>query len=206
MAKELIALLARHGEIPANDPKQGIFRGWMDEALDDTGVKEAKFAAQKLTKYPIKRIVSSPMKRALMTAEIFSKELDLKIEQEAALMPFHTGFLTGENKDEFEDVYQFFMDNPEIAIPRGESLDNVHDRVGGYFDSALKQSEKKLTLFVAHSSTAVCLKNLLGGKVSLYPGTDEVAPPGSVVGIYADGDGYEMEVLIQQGKPANYGS
>lgn len=208
MAKErnYIALTLRHGEIPANDAEEPIFRGRMDEDLDSDGVKEAHKAAKMLKEYKIKRIVCSPLKRTLETARIVAEELGLdEPEQESALFPFDTGFLTGESKEEFADVYQFFMDNPDKAIPRGESVVQEHDRVKEYFKKALKT--KEMVLYVCHSSVMVCLHNLLNvGELELYPGTDELTDPGGICGIYEAGDGYGIEAIYDGGASIRHGS
>jgi broad specificity phosphatase PhoE len=204
MSNQLVALLARHGEIEANT--QSIWRGWINEPLEEEGLSEAKDAAKKLSKYPVRRIISSPFTRAIETARCYGKVFGLEIEQEAALMPFSTGIFTSLDKEDTKDAYQLFMDNPEISIPNGESVDNIHRRIAEFFGPALKESERNLTLFVAHSSTAVCISNLLLGKLDMYPGLDEVVAPGGVVGIYADGEGYRIEVLIEEHESAQIGS
>jgi len=196
MKNNLVALLARHGEIEANDKPH--WRGWINEPLEEQGLAEAKDAAQEMKKYPVKRIVSSPLTRALETAQCFADVFGLKVEQNGALMPFSTGIFTSLDKDDTVDAYQLFMEHPEVAIPNGESVDNIHRRIADFFGDALKESERNLTLFVAHSSTAVCIHNLLAGKLEMYPGLDEVVAPGGVVGIYTDGDAYKMEVLVEE--------
>jgi broad specificity phosphatase PhoE len=192
MAK-LIALLGRHGEIEANNRPE--YRGFCNEALDEQGIKDAQQRALKLSRYGIKRIISSPLLRARQTAEIDGKALGLPYEQEGALLPFNCGFFTGLDKEVTADAYKLFMQNPDVKIPNGESVNDIHKRIGEYFGPALKDAAE-LTLYEAHSSTGVCLKNLLAGELKLFPGVDEVVEPGGVVGIFDDGkDGYVLEVV-----------
>jgi probable phosphoglycerate mutase len=206
MADKLIALVARHGEVQAN--KKPIFRGRVDEDLEPEGLDEAKDAATKLKKLVpgVKRIVSSPLNRALETAKCYAKEYGLEVEQDGALMSFDTGIFTGLDKDLCEEAYQLFLDNSDVAIPNGESVNHIHERVGKFFKGEFPKSEKELTLYIAHSSTAVCLHNLILGKFDLNPGTDEVVAPGGVVGVYADGDGYKIKTLVEEEEPAPHGS
>lgn len=203
--KKYIAFTLRHGETPANDQDEPIFRGRMDVDLDETGTSEAHKAGKMLKGYGITKIVASPLKRTLKTAQIVAQELGIdKIEQEAAIFPFDTGFLTGESKEEFHDVYMFFMDNPEKVIPRGESANEEHDRVKQYFDKALKT--KEVVLYVCHSSVTVCLKNLFEGKMNMYPGTDEVTSPGGICGIYETDGGWDIDVVYDGGAAIKHGS
>lgn len=203
--RKYTAFTLRHGEIPANEAEEPIFRGRMDEELDSQGLSEAKKAAKMLKGRKIARIVCSPLKRTLETARIVAEELDLQEpQQEAALFPFDTGFLTGESKEEFGEVFDFFMDNPEVVIPRGESVDQEHDRVEKYFKKALKA--KETVLYVCHSSIMVCLKNLFEGNMALHPGEDELTDPGGICGIFESGDGWDIEAIYQGGGEIRHGS
>lgn len=202
--RKYIALLLRHGETPSNDPSLAIFRGRLDENLDSDGMEEAHKAAKKLKKFGIEKIVSSPLKRAMETAQIVADALGIKqIEQEGALLPFDVGFLAGEGKEEFEQVFLHFCENPGERIPRGESMLEDHDRVGDYFEKALKSGV--FTLYSAHSSVGVVLHNLSKGKIELFPGIDELVTPGGCLGIYEDGKDYGIEVVFEGGAvPARF--
>lgn len=192
----LAGLLARHGEDPAN--KKNIFRGRIDEPLDDEGIKQAQELADYVMQhYTVQRIVSSPLLRSLSTAAIIAQMFGLPVIQERSLMSTDTGFLTGEDQDEFKDVYQFFLDNPDKVIPRGESMDGVHERVGDFFEHDLKNDI--LTLYSGHSSTAVALANLTAGNRDLKPGVDEITEPGGLSEIHWDGESYQI-VPVLKGK------
>lgn len=207
MAKErkYHALLLRHGQIPANKAEEPIFRGRMDQELDEEGISDAHKAAKVLKEYEIDHIVSGPLKRSLETARIVAKEFGIEeVEQESALFPFDTGFLTGESKEEFHEVYMLFIENPELVIPRGESVDMEHDRVEKYFKKALKT--KDMVLYVCHSSVMVCLKNLFTGKMELMPGTDELTDPGGICGIFESGDGWDIEAIYDGTECIRHGS
>ncbi|MFC1905149.1 histidine phosphatase family protein [Chloroflexota bacterium] len=57
----------RHGETEWNIEE--IFRGRIDIKLNETGVKQADLLAKYLSDVKIEAIYSSPLKRALKTAE-----------------------------------------------------------------------------------------------------------------------------------------
>ena len=61
-------LLIRHGETDWNAEK--IFRGRADIELNESGIKQAELLAQYLADEKIVAVYSSPLKRALKTAEI----------------------------------------------------------------------------------------------------------------------------------------
>ena len=113
-------------------------------------------------------------------------------------MAMDTGFLTGQDQEEFAEVFQFFLDNPEKVIPRGESMDGVHERVGNFFEEDLKNG--LLTLYVAHSSSGVVLVNLAEGNRDLVPGKDEITEPGGLAEIHWDGKGYKILPVFRETK------
>lgn len=190
----IVGLLGRHGENPEN--RKNIFRGRIDEPLDETGITQAQELADFIvSRYMVERIVSSPLIRAMQTAKPVAEAFGLPIIQEGALMSMDTGFLTGEDKDEFAEVYEFFLDNPDKQIPRGESLEGAHDRIGDFMEQDLKTDT--FTLYMAHSSTGVVLSNLLEGSRKLKPGVDHIVEPGGLSEINWDGESYQIVPVFQ---------
>lgn len=193
----LIGLLSRHGQDPENTTNH--FRGRIDEPLDDKGKEQAQELADfVMERYAVQRIVSSPLLRALETAETIAGMFGLPVIQERSLMSMDTGFLTGEDQDEFRDVYEFFLANPSIKIPRGESWNDLHDRLGSFFEQDLKQGI--FTLYSAHSSSGVVLANLTAGNRDLRPGIDHLTEPGGLCEIHWDGEGYQVIPVFNESK------
>ena len=65
--------LLRHGQTDFN--AQGRLQGRTDNPLNDTGVQQAKRAANAIG--PVDKIISSPLQRAIQTAEVFNKEIEI---------------------------------------------------------------------------------------------------------------------------------
>ena len=63
-------ILVRHGETEWNAGQ--IFRGRIDMELNETGNKQAELLVEYLSDLKIEAIHSSPLKRALRTAEIIA--------------------------------------------------------------------------------------------------------------------------------------
>jgi len=70
----------RHGESVNN--KNKLVNGWTDCDLTENGIRSAYEAGEMLKGYPIKRIITSDLKRAIKTAEIIAKTIGLKGEIE----------------------------------------------------------------------------------------------------------------------------
>jgi len=191
----LVGLIGRHGENAEN--RTNNFRGRIDLPLDEQGQQQAQELADFIMgRYMVQRIVSSPLMRALETAQVIAQVFGLPVIQERSLMSTDTGFLTGEDQDDFADVYQFYLDNPDKAIPRGESMDALHDRVGDFFERDLKNGV--FTFYSAHSSTAVVLANLTEGNRDLKPGIDHLTEPGGLSEIHFDEGNYQIIPVLNE--------
>jgi broad specificity phosphatase PhoE len=104
----------RHGQ--TNENSLGIWQGSeIDSDLNELGRQQAKKSGKYLKKYRIKDknfdcIISSPMKRAIETAEIIGKELKItkKIEIFDELIELGRGKMSGLSKD---DKYRQKIEN-----------------------------------------------------------------------------------------------
>ena len=92
-------LLVRHGLTDWN--REGRFQGHLDPPLSDDGREQARLIATRLAasaKEPARRIVSSPLLRALETAEIIAEALGLptdKVVRDARLRELGQGAWEG---------------------------------------------------------------------------------------------------------------
>ena len=69
--------MVRHGQTQWN--VEGRWQGSIDIPLDDVGMQQARHLAERLEKCPIKAIYSSPLSRALVTAEAAAKKIGLEV-------------------------------------------------------------------------------------------------------------------------------
>lgn len=137
MAKRLVCLIARHGETKAN--AANVFRSRMDPPLNKNGEDEAEKVGKIVCKrYKVRRIVSSPMLRAVQTADIIAEACGAKVTQDRGLISWNLGFLSGKDKKEYADVLDYFVDNPKEPVPEGESLDDLEERTWEFFKDELK--------------------------------------------------------------------
>ena len=204
--KKLIAICQRHGQTTLNAKKS--FRGRLDPPLDSKGLSQAEDAADALKNENIKveRVVSSPLLRAVQTADAIAEAYNLPVVQDRGLISWNVGFLGGKLKEDFQELLEYFIENKKSVIPDGESLDDLEQRTYEFFDKELRSD--KLTCFVTHNSNIVCLQNQIEGNTSGIPESDEVSvKPGGTMGIYVDDTGkYTVEVLFGMAEAAEFGS
>jgi uncharacterized phosphatase len=203
--KKLVAILQRHGDTLTNEANQ--FRSRLDPPLNDKGLSQAEAAAKDIEKedYGITRIVSSPLLRAVQTADIISEHINIEVEQDRGLISWNLGFLSGKDKEEYDDILNFYVDNPKLVPPEGESLDALEERTFEFFKKELKDG---LTLFVTHTSNIICVENLIGGNHDGRPESGESSvDTGGTIGIYVDDKGtYSTDILFGKEKEATFGS
>lgn len=204
--KKLIAICQRHGQTTLNAKKS--FRGRLDPPLDAKGLSQAEDAADALKNegIEVERVISSPLLRAVQTADEIADTYDLEVMQDRGLISWDVGFLGGKNKEDFNEILNYFIKNSKSKIPDGESLDDLEQRTYEFFDKELR--DDKLTVFVTHNSNIVCLQNQIEGNKSGIPESDEVSvKPGGTLGIYLDSEGkYSVQVLFGKEEPAAFGS
>jgi broad specificity phosphatase PhoE len=204
--EKLVAILIRHGSTILNTNNS--FRSRMDPSLDDEGIKQAEKAAESITQegLEVKRIISSPLLRAVQTSDILAEELDLDVEQDRGLISWDLGFLSGKDKDEYDEILNYFVDNPKSKVPEGESLDDLEKRTFEFFNESLKSDD--LTIYVSHTSNIITVENLIRGNHDGRPESGETSvEPGGIVGVYVDSDGkYSTELLFGVEEEAAFGS
>lgn len=205
MPGSLIALICRHGETELN--AGGMFRSWIDVALDANGVRQAHDAASFLSRFPVRRVVSSPLLRAYTTARTYAMPNGIDIVQDRGLLPWHVGFFAGTPKQQNMPALKLFIAEPDVAIPNGESLTEFEERSHDFFARELARAKAEgMTVFFAHTSNVTVLENLASGERGGEPEDGETVKPGGVCGIYADGDGYTVQPVFGKPEAANYGS
>lgn len=123
--------LVRHGETKLN--KAVVFRGQLDVELNQNGLDQAKAVGERLRTLNNPPIYSSPLKRAVQTAEGIADHHNSKIEIQECLNDMNLGIWQGMPKSEvaekFPDLWNQWLHTPEnLQIPDGELLTGVSDR------------------------------------------------------------------------------
>jgi len=158
-------LLIRHGDTAWN--VEEIFRGRADVELNETGVKQAELLAKYLTDERIVAIYSSPLKRALKTAEIIAASHHIDVIPAPKLVDFNYGEWQGLShnavKEKYQALYAEWLTNPHLVrVPKGESLDDVRERVLRLIDHVIIKHEGSVALVSHRVVGKVLICALLG--------------------------------------------
>jgi len=158
-------ILVRHGETEWN--VEEVFRGRIDIELNQTGIKQAKLLAEYLADLKIDAIYSSPLRRALKTAELIAgyHKLDVEIVPELIDMGFGKwqGLSLQEVRDKYKELYAEWVSRPDkVKIPSGESLDDVGKRAMGVVSDVIAKYEGTIVLVAHRVVNKVLICALLG--------------------------------------------
>lgn len=138
--------LVRHGQTEANARR--IFQGWLDLPLTENGRTQAHWVGDRLAQVELDRIYTSPLKRALETAQIIGQVLEAskrpEIILEAALKEMNFGRFDGLSSAELEARYpreyrRWQEDWVDSAPPGGERARDMFQRVCTWFDDLTQE-------------------------------------------------------------------
>jgi len=158
-------ILIRHGETEWN--VSNIFRGRLDIALNENGIKQAEQLAEYLSHWKIDAIYSSPLKRALQTAETVARPHKLPVQLSPGLTDFDFGKWQGlsrkEVNEKYKEIYADWLERPHLVqMPDGENLGDVRKRALATLDEILAKNYGAVVIVSHRVINKVLICALLG--------------------------------------------
>ena len=159
-------VIVRHGRTEWNRVER--FRGRADIALDDVGIKQAEAAAERIKEWPISAIYSSPLRRALTTADIMAGPLGLEVQEMSDIIDVDFGEWQGLSTEDVvaKDgrLYAQWIKNPDnVKFPGGEGFNEVRQRASKAVGDLIQQHPKESVVLVSHKVICqVLVLSLLG--------------------------------------------
>ncbi|MBI3740875.1 MAG: histidine phosphatase family protein, partial [Chloroflexi bacterium] len=148
-----ILLLIRHA---TNDfVKEGRLAGWTPGVhINAEGQREADALAARLAHLPIRAIYSSPLERAVDTAQAIAQcqKLDVQIREE--LGETQTGEWTGKLIKDINgsETWKKIQTQPVgVPLPGGESIDQVQARLSQSIDAIIAAHPHEIVAVVSHA-------------------------------------------------------
>lgn len=156
MPEEPLIHLVRHGQTDAN--VEGRYVAWSDHRLNQTGREQAVGLAERLAGRGVRRVFTSPVRRAIETAEILAEAWDASVHtvhdlHEIEVGPWK-GLLESEVEARFPEAYDLWRRDPtRLELSGRESLENVRDRAHRGVDQiarSLLSADSELAVAVTH--------------------------------------------------------
>ena len=166
-------ILVRHGHTSLNSPGQDErLRAWLDVPLDEQGLQEAAETALKLTKYAIKVIYCSDLRRARQTAEALRRRLKAPVTATKELRPWNLGAFGGQRVRDILPFLNLLNQRPDLPAPSGESFYQFYGRYSHRLRQLLEMAEASdgYILAVTH------VRNLLAAATIIEGGDKDKVP------------------------------
>ena len=167
-----VTVLLRHGQTPMSVQKR--YAGRTDAPLTDTGVRQAVAAAKRLAPAGIAAIVTSPLQRAVRTAEEVAAATGVPVLADDGFRETDFGAWEGltfaEVRERWPSEMAAWLADPSVAPPGGESFTQVSERVTAALHRVLAGREGQTVLIVSHVTPIKMLvaAALLAPSAALY--------------------------------------
>ena len=154
----------RHGETDFN--ALGRIQGQLDSQLSELGWRQCRSVAAFFAGQPIDAIISSPLSRALNSAQVIAERLGLEVLVEPRLVEINAGVFQGRAWPDIDahfpaEAVQWRSQDPDFRIPEGESRRDLMVRSGEAF-CAIREAGYRQAIVVAHGgSLSAAFKELL---------------------------------------------
>lgn len=156
MSENTKLIIIRHGRTDFNHGHK--LDGQFDTQLTEEGLIQARNLAEYLKDERIDKIYSSPLTRAVKTAETVQRHHSKKVEIviEPDFKEIDCGKCTGLTKDEiavkFPELIKEWAKNTDPPFPGGESLRDVEKRAMPVVNKILADDKGKVILISGHGS------------------------------------------------------
>jgi probable phosphoglycerate mutase len=159
--------VTRHGETDWNTA--GILQGWLDTELNDRGRQQAHELAAAFADLRFSSVYTSPLSRALETAQIIADRLRLPPPRaHDGLKERHFGVIQGIPKAELAELNPLLLEqivkrNPAAVFEQGESMDDCASRVLGAIMDIAGLTAGERVLAITHGWAMDVLARHAGG-------------------------------------------
>lgn len=160
-------ILVRHGQTEWNRIER--FHGHADVPLNETGLVQAEATGMRVAaEWKLAAVYSSPLSRAIKTAEAIAKHFDLPVQIHHGLADIDYGEWQGLTPDEVRErwpaEFQAWYHQPDEAIiPGGETLTQLRTRgMSAINDLAACHTEQTIVLVGHTVINRIILLGVLG--------------------------------------------
>ena len=170
-------VLLRHGQTPMSVQKR--YAGRADVPLTGLGLQQAAAAASRLASSGLDVIVTSPLRRAVRTAEQVAAATGAPVVTDEGFRETDFGAWEGltfaEVRERWPAEMTAWLADPAVAPPGGESLAEVSERVTAALRRVLAARKRQAVLIVSHVTP---IKTLVAAAL--------LAPPAALYRMHLD--------------------
>jgi broad specificity phosphatase PhoE len=174
-------VLVRHGETEWNRVER--FRGLTDIELNETGRRQARALARRLSGWHVRAIYSSPLERALQTAQPIAEACGLEVAILEGMADVDYGEWAGLSTEEalalWPEVYETWAHTPLLTtFPGGESLQQVQERAWSALEEISAVHHGETVVLISHvvvNRSLICSALGLVGETFWRIGQDNAA-------------------------------
>jgi broad specificity phosphatase PhoE len=153
-------MLVRHGETQWN--RENRIVGHTEIGLNSTGRRQVALLARALGKEKVERIYSSPLRRAVETANAIAKQHGLDVVTDDALKEVDAGELDGITIEEVVRRYGNFWEEwvkgaGTLRMPGGETMGELQQRSWSVITRIVNDHRDGKVIIVSHTLTILSI-------------------------------------------------
>ncbi len=146
-------LLVRHCEAEGNHKR--LFQGHTDSDISENGARQLELLALRCRNMPIDALYSSPLKRAVKTAEAINRYHHLPLHIREGLIEINGGYWEGKPWESFprlypEDAHKWDLEPHLFAPAGGELMREVYDRIWRTVLDIVRENPDRLVCIASH--------------------------------------------------------
>ena len=162
----------RHGESSYN--AEGRIQGQSDVPLSEMGRRQSEAVAKALAGLPIEAVHSSPLRRAMQTAQPVALALKLEIRTDPRLMEVHAGVFQDKLRSQLDELYpdeiaRWRSGDPDFTIPGGESRRDLMRRGREVFEAIGRTGHGQVVVVTHGGLLTAAMKALLEIPAERHP-------------------------------------
>ena len=155
----MILYLVRHCKTDYNDQRR--CQGKIDLPLNDAGLRQALVLGRRFSGLKLDGIHSSPLKRAMQTANVIADGRLVEIVPEKGLMELDQGDLEGMDMSEMArecpDLLKKWIEDPaDTVLPGGESMRELQNRAWAAIESVVRSYQPETQVVAVSHNLAIC--------------------------------------------------
>ena len=153
--------VVRHGQTDYN--RKNLFQGHKDIPLNNVGIQQAQQIALEMSNIKFDKILVSPLKRAIQTAEYIKEKVDVSIIIENSLIERSFGNMEGKTNREDCNIQMMLDYKKNINKENIEPIQTFFQRIYTFLDYIKEKYKNEKIILVTHGSVSQVIECYFNG-------------------------------------------